>query len=363
MTKEQIQDRLDQLKSSINTRIFGQNLIISINTYKNNFPEVMTILKDMLTNSTFPQNEITKSISEETTYLEGQLKDPQAIAGNELQRISAPYPKESVFYTPSMQEEIDNSKKITRDQIVDFYQNILGANNGFGTVLGNVDAKTAVSSLENTFGKWNAKSKYTEVKPTYFETKKLDKNFITPDKENAMALGTESFKMDQKSADYPALVLANEILGSGGFLSARLPMRLREKEGISYGVGSFLDIPVSNEVASWGYYALLNPTKRDAVEKAVKEEVSKALKDGFTEDELVTNKKSYANIQKTMLGLDNTLINLVNRKLQYGVSLDEYDALQTKIQGLKLEDVNAALRKYLSLDRLTSVYAGDFNKK
>ncbi|MDN3605476.1 M16 family metallopeptidase [Kaistella yonginensis] len=362
-TKEQIQDRLDQLKSSINTRIFGQNLIISINTYKNNFPEVMTILKDMLTNSTFPQNEITKSISEETTYLEGQLKDPQAIAGNELQRISAPYPKESVFYTPSMQEEIDNSKKITRDQIVDFYQNILGANNGFGTVLGNVDAKTAVSSLENTFGKWNAKSKYTEVKPTYFETKKLDKNFITPDKENAMALGTESFKMDQKSADYPALVLANEILGSGGFLLARLPMRLREKEGISYGVGSFLDIPVSNEVASWGYYALLNPTKRDAVEKAVKEEVSKALKDGFTEDELVTNKKSYANIQKTMLGLDNTLINLVNRKLQYGVSLDEYDALQTKIQGLKLEDVNAALRKYLSLDRLTSVYAGDFNKK
>ena len=362
-TKEQIQDRLDQLKSSINTRIFGQNLIISINTYKNNFPEVMTILKDMLTNSTFPQNEITKSISEETTYLEGQLKDPQAIAGNELQRISAPYPKESVFYTPSMQEEIENSKKITRDQIVDFYQNILGANNGFGTVLGNVDAKTAVSSLENTFGKWNAKSKYTEVKPTYFETKKLDKNFITPDKENAMALGTESFKMDQKSADYPALVLANEILGSGGFLSARLPMRLREKEGISYGVGSFLDIPVSNEVASWGYYALLNPTKRDAVEKAVKEEVSKALKDGFTEDELVTNKKSYANIQKTMLGLDNTLINLVNRKLQYGVSLDEYDALQTKIQGLKLEDVNAALRKYLSLDRLTSVYAGDFNKK
>ena len=95
----------------------------------------------------------------------------------------------------------------------------------------------------------------------------------------------------------------------------------------------------------------------------MKEEVSKALKDGFTEDELVTNKKSYANIQKTMLGLDNTLINLVNRKLQYGVSLDEYDALQTKIQGLKLEDVNAALRKYLSLDRLTSVYAGDFNKK
>ena len=193
--------------------------------------------------------------------------------------------------------------------------------------------------------------------------KKIDKKFNTPDKENAMAYGTQSFKMDQKNADYPAFLLANEILGSGGFLSARLPMRLREKEGISYGVGSFVNVPVSNDVASWGYYALLNPTKRDAVEKAVKEEVALALKEGFTADEVATNKKSYANIQKTMLGMDNTLINLVNKKLQFGVSLDEYDTLNSKIQNLKAEEVNAALKKYLTLDRLTSVYAGDFDKK
>ena len=362
-TKEQIQDRLDQLKSSINTRLYGQNFIISVNTYKNNYAEVMDILKDMVTNSTFPQNEITKTITEQNTNLEGQLKDPEAIAQNELQRLSSPYPKESVFYTGSLQEQIDNSKKVTRDQIVNYYQNILGTNNGLGTVLGNIEAKTVVASLENTFGKWNAQSKYEEVKPTYFETKKLDKNFLTPDKENAIALGTESFKMNQKSPDYPVFVLANEILGSGGFLSARLPMRLREKEGISYGVGSFINIPVSNDVASWGYYALLNPTKRDAVESAIKEEVSKALKDGFTADELMTNKKSYANIQKTMLGMDNTLINLVNKKLQYGISLDEYDTLNSKIAELKLEEVNSALRKYLTLDKVTSVYAGDFNKK
>lgn len=37
--------------------------------------------------------------------------------------------------------------------------------------------------------------------------------------------------MDRKNPDYPALLLANEMLGSGGFLSARIPMRLREKEG------------------------------------------------------------------------------------------------------------------------------------
>ncbi|MFN8363266.1 MAG: hypothetical protein U0T85_06595 [Cloacibacterium normanense] len=67
------------------------------------------------------------------------------------------------------------------------------------------------------------------------------------------------------------LLWPNEILGSGGFL-ARIPTRLREKEGISYGAGSFIDIPLNNDVTSWGYYAILNPTKRDAVENALKEE-------------------------------------------------------------------------------------------
>lgn len=362
-TKEQIQDKLDQLKSSIDTRINGQNLFITIETYKNSYEEVMDVLKDLLSNSTFPQNELTKTVAEYTTTLEGQLKDPQALAQNELQRLAMPYPKESIFYKASLQEEIDDAKKVTREQILNFYTNILGANNGVGTVLGNLDPKIAKTSLENTFGKWNAKSNYTVINPTYFETKKMDKNFLTPDKENAMALGTASFRMDQKSADYPSFLLANEILGSGGFLSARLPMRLREKEGISYGVGSFINIPVSNDVASWGFYALFNPLKRDAVDSAVKDEVSKALKDGFTAEEVATNKKSYSNFQKTMLGMDQTLINLVNKKLQYGISLDEYDAINAKIENLKVEEINTALRKYLTLDHLTSVYAGDFNKK
>ncbi|MDO5615255.1 MAG: insulinase family protein, partial [Cruoricaptor ignavus] len=205
--------------------------------------------------------------------------------------------------------------------------------------------------------------KYTEVKPTFFETKKLDKNLITPDKENAAAFGTISFKMNQQNADYPALVMANEILGSGGFLSARLPMRLREKEGISYGVGSFLSVPVSNDVASWGYYAFLNPTKRDAVENALKEEVSKALAKGFTQEELETNKKSYANSRTTRLGNDGALIGLVLSELQYDVKLENYDEQNAKIQALKLNDVNNTLKKYISLDKLTSVFAGDFNKK
>ncbi|MEN2434485.1 pitrilysin family protein [Weeksellaceae bacterium A-14] len=362
-TKEQIRDQLDEMKSSVYFYSYGQYFYVQLVTYKQYYPKVMDIIQDILTNSVFPQNELDKTVIENNTFLESQLKDPNAIASLELSRMTSPYPKTSIFYTPSVQEQIDANKKVTRDQIMDYYKNILGASSGFGTLIGNLDSKTATTGLEKTFGKFTATSKFVEVKPTFFATKKEDKNILTPDKENAVALGKSSFRMKQDSPDYPALVMANEILGSGGFLSARLPMRLREKEGISYGVGSYISVPITNDVASWNYYAYLNPTKRDAVEKAVKEEIAKALKDGFTQEELDANKKSYMNTRITSLGMDNTLINLVNTQLQYNVPLEWYDELNAKIQALKLPEVNAALKKYISMDDLTSVYAGDFNKK
>lgn len=362
-SKEQIQDRLDQLKSSIYFNFDQQTLYVYVNTYKDNFKEVMGILGDLLLNSTFPKNELTKTIAEYNTYLESNLNDPRSIAFTEIARQTTKYPKGSIFYMSTTQEQIDAFKKVKQSEIVDFYKNILGGNNGVGSVVGDLDAKTTGDILENTFGKWNSKSKYELALPSYFETQKLDKDIITPDKENAVAVGRVSFKMNKNNPDYPAFVMANEILGSGGFLSARIPMRLREKDGISYGAGSFIDIPITNEAASWSYYAFLNPTKKNAVEAAAKEEIAKALKDGFTAEELKSNLTSWLNERKTSLGNDSTLIGLVNTYLQYGIPLEDYDNLENKVKALKLEEVNNILRKYLSLDRMTSIYAGDFNKK
>lgn len=362
-TKEQIQDMLDEWKSNINFGFSGQTLFVNFSTYKDSLPKVMSLIKEILTESTFPDAELAKTVNEYNTYLESSLNDPQSIAFTEIEKITENYPKESIYYTASTQEQIDNNKKVKREQLVDFYNKILGSNNGVGSVIGDVDAKTTAALLESTFGKWNSKSNYEYIKPELFATKKQDKDYLTPDKENGAAVGKISFSMDRKSPDYPAFVIANEMLGSGGFLTARIPTRLREKEGISYGAGSYVNIPIDNNVASWAWYAFFNPTKKDAVNKALKEEVNKAVKDGFTEEEFKSNLTSWLNSRKTGLGNDNTLMGLVNSQLQYGQSLDEYDALEAKVSALKVSQVNDVLRKYISEDKMTSVFAGDFNKK
>lgn len=362
-TKEQIQDMLDEWKSNINFGFSGQTLFVNFSTYKESLPKVTSLIKEILTESTFPEAELVKTVNEYNTYLESSLNDPQSIAFTEIEKITENYPKESIYYTASTQEQIDNNKKVKREQLVDFYNKILGGNNGVGSVIGDLDTKTTAALLESTFGKWNSKSTYEFIKPELFATKKQDKDYLTPDKENGAAVGKISFSMDRKSPDYPAFVIANEMLGSGGFLTARIPTRLREKEGISYGAGSYINIPIDNNVASWAWYAFFNPTKKEAVNKALKEEVNKAVKDGFTEEEFKSNLTSWLNSRKTGLGNDNTLMGLVNSQLQYGQSLDEYDALEAKVSALKVSQVNDVLRKYISEDKMTSVFAGDFNKK
>lgn len=362
-TKEQIQDMLDQWKSSINFSFGGQTLYANVNTYKEYLPKVMGLMKEILTESSFPEAELVKTVNEYNTYLEGSLNDPQALAFTEIEKITANYPKESIFYTPSFKEQIETNKTIKRQELVDFYNKILGSNNGMGTVIGDLDSKTVSSLLENTFAAWNSKSKYEEIKPELFATKKQDKEYLTPDKENGAAVGKISFSMDRKSPDYPALIIANEMLGSGGFLTSRIPTRLREKEGISYGAGSYMNVPSDNNVSSWGWYAFFNPTKKDAVNKALKEEINKAVKEGFSEEELKSNLNSWLTSRKTGLGNDNTLMGLVNSQLQYGIPLEDYDSLEAKVSALKVSQVNEVLRKYISEDKLTSVFAGDFNKK
>ena len=58
----------------------------------------------------------------------------------------------------------------------------------------------------------------------------------TPDKQNADMRVRQPVALNDTDADYPALTMANYLLGSGG--SSRLWKRIRETEGLSYDVRS-----------------------------------------------------------------------------------------------------------------------------
>ncbi|TGD59436.1 M16 family metallopeptidase [Flavobacterium humi] len=363
-SKEQIQDALDKMKSDISFFFYGQTLSVRLTTYEEFAVPTFDLLQDLLTNSVFPESEMIKLITEEKTNIEANKNDPQSVAFDEIDRRSNKYANDHIFYSASPEEKIASLNKIKREQLVDFYKTILGANNGIGTLIGNLDGSEATNLVAKTFGSWNSKSVYEKVQPVYFETSKSNDKINTPDKENAAVAGKISFTMNVKNADYPAMVMANEMLGSGGFLTSRIPIRLREKEGISYGAGSYLNIPTDNEVASLGFYAFFNPTKVGKVEDALADEIKKVVTtNGFTAEELKTAIVSWKNERKTSLGLDSYLLYLINTKLNYGTPLEDFETLEAKVDQLTADQINNVIKKYVSLDKVIFIYAGDFAKK
>ncbi|MES1224776.1 MAG: insulinase family protein, partial [Bacteroidota bacterium] len=128
---------------------------------------------------------------------------------------------------------------------------------------------------------------------------------------------------------------------------------------MSYGAGTYVGADYKYNAGYWGVYAFFNPLYQARLDSAMHQEITKAKTDGFTEDELKKSVGSWLQQNKTTLGVNSILANLLRNYLQDDRSLDDYVNFENKVQALNLLTVNAALRKYFDEAKLTLIYAGD----
>jgi hypothetical protein len=155
--------------------------------------------------------------------------------------------------------------------------------------------------------------------------------------------------------------MANHMLG-GGALRSRLADRIRQKEGLSYGVGSQLSIPARDPAGLWLAYAISAPQNTQKVEAALREEIDVALKSGFTDAELVEAKKGWLQGEEVYRTEDNPLAQRLSAYLEIDRTMAYDKDLEAKIAALTVAQVNEALRQHLKPANLSVISAGDFAK-
>ena len=362
-TKEQISDDLDKFKTSIGFSDNAGVLSINISTDKKNLDSALNLLADILKNPKFDQKEFDKLVISRKANYETNRQDPQYISFEKLAKITTNYPKGHPLYASSIEEELENLSKVNIEDLKKYYNDFYGANNSFSVFVGGIDKNTINNFLKNTFENWNSKEAYTEIEPEYFDIKSTTESVETPDKANAVAAGNINIQLSQKDADYPAVMMANELLGGGTFMASRISQRLREKEGMSYGAGSFMSAEYKEKQGTWQLYAIFNPKVKNRLDSALHEEIDRAISKGFTQDELNSSVKSLMQYRQTLLGLDNYLAFQISDYMKDGRDLDDFTDFEKKTKALSLNEVNAALKKYFDTSKLVMVYAGDFNKK
>ena len=359
--RQEIEDTLDRLRAKVDVHGSETGTSVSGQTFGKELPETLRLVAELLHSPTFPAPELDKLKREGTTALEASRTDPRQIAQRALRRNSNPYPKGDPRYAPTLDEEIAGVQAVTAESVTLFHTQFYGASNAEMAIVGDFDPAAMRVLVTELFGNWKSPGVYARVPNPLLANKPAELKFEAPDKSNAFLIAREALPVNDTSSDYPALLLASYMLGESP--SSRLWERLRQKDGLSYGVGSFFRASSFEPNSSLGLYAIFAPQNLEKIRKGFAEELQSAMNNGFTDAEVKNGKAGVLQERALSRSDDHGVASELVHQAYLGRNWATDGTIDAAIEKLTVADVNAALRKYLKPDQLSYSFAGDFAAK
>jgi zinc protease len=377
MTDQQIRDALDKLQATLSAGLgggFGRRggatesgslgaVSYFMQAKRETLPAVLDILRQVLREPTLPADEFEVLKRARLAAIERLRTEPSALASRLLQRTLSPFPTDDVRYVPTIDESIERIQNCRHEDVVRLHREYLGSHSGELAIVGDFDEAVCIPLFQAMMADWTASQSYARIaQPLPSSTSGGQHRINTPDKANAMYVSGLLLPVRDDDANYPALVIANFIFG-GGTLSSRLGNRVRQQEGLSYGVGSSFAASPLDQRASWTTDAICNPQNIGKLERVIAEEIEKYVRDGVTATELEQAKQGYLQSQQVGRASEVRLAGMLTAASYAGRTLSFQAELEKKIAAVTPEQVNAVVRKYMVPANYVIVTAGDFEKR
>jgi zinc protease len=359
--RQQIQDETDRLKAQVN--VFGGPTSVSINirTLEGNLADSLRFARELVREPSFPEAEFEQLRQQRIAGVESSKTEPTSLVSLDMSRhFQARYPRGDVRHASTIDEQLEDLKKVSLDDVRKFYAQFYGAGEGEITVGGQFDPAQVQKLISDLFGDWKSASRYGRISDPYDKVTAINHKIETPDKQNAFFMAEMSMKMTDEDPDYAALMIAGTVFG--GSPNSRLFRRIRIKDGLSYGASSSFFMPTKDDGGRFLATAIAAPQNTPKVEAAFNEELALALKDGFTADEVEKAKKTWLDARAVARAEEASIANLLMTRERWGRTL-EWDAkVEAEVAKLTPERVNEAFRHHVSADGISIVKGGDFKK-
>lgn len=361
LTRQQVKDSLDKLKARVSVYATPTQVGGSIETTRDNLPAALRLVGQSLREPALDAKEFDLLKSEELAQIDEQRAEPTALAQIAFQRTLRPRPKGHPQYTPTLDEQAADLRALTVDDVRRYHHDFYGASAGELAVVGDFDRAHVAALADSLFGSWTSATAYRRVPSAYAAIPAATQSILTPDKANAFFMAGLNLHLRDEDPDYPALVLANYMLG-GGFLNSRLATRIRQKEGISYGVGSGIEASPLDTLGRFTTYAIYAPQNVGRLERAFREEVARAAKDGFTADEVAQAKAGWLQTRQTNRADDAALARQLGTQLFLGRTSAWDAGLEARVAALTPDQIRAAFARVIDPSKVVIVKAGDWKK-
>ena len=365
MTREQIARRFVELKTDASVSGALQGASIRLETKRDQLPEALALAARILREPSFDASEFEQMRNQILTSLEAARKEPGTLAGEALGTHFDPWPAGHPLHNRTLDEQLAGVRALKREDLIAFHRDFYGTGEGGISVVGDFDPAQVKPLLEKAFTGWTSKAPFAPMSTRYSAVAAKSQRFQAPDKTNAVLVARQNTSLKITDPDYVPMLIANSVLGGSG-LKSRLADRIRQKEGLSYTVGSSVRADDSKDGTDDAGYVSFNaiaaPENMAKLEASLRDELARLVREGITAQELADAKSGLLTARKQGRASDMAVAGTLADQLYYGRTMAFTADIDRRIEQATLEQVNAAIRKHYRPAELSVFTAGDFSK-
>lgn len=357
LSRQEIEDRFDALRATVGFGSGPGYVTASMSTTGEHLPELVELVLHLVRDASFPDDELAEFKRQNNAAITDAMAEPDALAPLALARHANPWPRDDVRYVPTFEETLDDIAALDAASLRDFHARFYGAGDITVTAVGSFDSDAVKASVEEGLQGWKQAPDYMRVPDPYHPVSPETFEIKTPGKANAFYISALPLNKQDTDPEFPALYLANYLLGSSE--TSRLWTRVRTQEGLSYNVRSNLDLSSHEPSGRWTIYAIFAPEDRDKLERVIDEELQRALTEGFTQEEVEQGVYALLNYRRLARTRDGILAGTWQHYLETDRSFAWSQRIDDALLKLSADDVNTALRNAFDPDALSTAIAAD----
>ncbi|MBI5771421.1 MAG: insulinase family protein [Verrucomicrobia bacterium] len=320
---------------------------------------VLGLIGEQLRTPRFDAGEFAKIKKQLAGQRRRAMEDTDYRAGNAFER--AVFPEGHPNRPPADEKYLADLEAATLEQVKAFHAAHYGPTSFQLVLVGDVDDLAINTALGAAFEGWQGGHGLDAAKQAPALAAARTEKVAMPGKTSVSLVIGQPSGLRYTDADRLALNLATSVLGSG-FFSARLLDIIRNKEGLTYGIGAQLANDNYTD-GSWAIQATFAPELLDKGLASTTRELRRFYEQGVTAEEFATFKVTLSGSYKVQLATTGGVAGTLLNALQRGLDPEWVDEYPKRLQALTLEEVNAAIKKHLAPEKMVTVLAGTLPEK
>ena len=319
----------------------------------------LEIIRDLLSNASFPEDKVRQQVDRRLAQLKSRLDVPRTLASdvfNEIVFRGTPQHRPSVGFEATV-------GKLTRDDMLGFYQRFYMPANTLLAIVGDFDTATVASQVEATFGSWRAAEPLSLPRvPKPVRQREAIERYVHAAKEQ-VNICVGHVGIERRNPDYYRLLVLDTILGSSPGFTSRIPRVLRDEMGLAYTTFSNITGSAGLDPGRFVAYVGTSPDNLTLAIDALRKEIDTIVREPVSREEIEMAKDYLTgsfvfHFQKNLQIADF----LVDAET-YGLGYDYLERYPELIRAVTIEDVSSVAREYLDPLHLTTVVVGPVEQR